>query len=188
MYIIQNYFICRPSDFTVSEGAGIDPRTNLPTPKWPQTSQTSLISFLVQPGRWKSIPKSHHHTYCVAPMTCRLQQSFSHFSTDLTLYNNRVRRSSTLYNNSQFVLYTLYPNLYSTSEVSQFVLYKYFLICLYQTFPVCPEQIYPNLSSANFFTNLSWTNSSQSVLSLYSYTIWRIEKYWFVTDLFENWF
>jgi hypothetical protein len=27
-----------------------------------------------------------------------------------------------------------------------------------------------------------------SLLSLYSYTICRIEKYWFVTDFFENWF
>jgi hypothetical protein len=26
------------------------------------------------------------------------------------------------------------------------------------------------------------------ILSLHSYTIWRIEKYWFVTDLFDNWF
>jgi hypothetical protein len=27
MYFIQNCFICRPSDFTVSEGAGIEPMT-----------------------------------------------------------------------------------------------------------------------------------------------------------------
>ncbi len=27
-----------------------------------------------------------------------------------------------------------------------------------------------------------------TVLSLYSYTIWRIEKYWFVTDFFADWF
>jgi hypothetical protein len=27
MYVIQHCFICRPSDFTVSEDAGIEPRT-----------------------------------------------------------------------------------------------------------------------------------------------------------------
>jgi hypothetical protein len=27
MYVIQNCFICSPSDFTVSEDAGIEPRT-----------------------------------------------------------------------------------------------------------------------------------------------------------------
>jgi hypothetical protein len=45
MYFIQHYFICRPSDFTVAENAGIEPRA-VATLAWrsdPLTTQLDLI-------------------------------------------------------------------------------------------------------------------------------------------------
>ncbi len=57
----------------------------------------------------------------------------------------------------------------------------------------CPGSLRDTRYSCHFVSNwriLVWDffSTVSLFLSLYSYTIWRIEKYWFVTDLFENWF
>ncbi len=44
MYVIQHYFICRPSDSTMSQDAGIEPRTLA----WqPNALTTRLVSFIL---------------------------------------------------------------------------------------------------------------------------------------------
>jgi hypothetical protein len=47
MYNIQYCFICRPSDFTVSEDAGIEPRTQLRLRHWLSDALTTRLDLIL---------------------------------------------------------------------------------------------------------------------------------------------
>jgi hypothetical protein len=52
MYVIQHYFICRPSDSTLSEDAGIEPRT--------------FATLALTVRRFNHLPRSHQSNICTA--------------------------------------------------------------------------------------------------------------------------
>jgi hypothetical protein len=51
-YLIQHCLICRPSDFTVSEDAGIEPKAVLRLRLWQSDALTTWLGVAINPNRF----------------------------------------------------------------------------------------------------------------------------------------
>jgi hypothetical protein len=83
MYFIQHCFICRPSDSTVSEDAGIEPNTVATSALAVRRSSYSGTSHPHSATSHPHLATSHPHSACISPTLGCISSTLGYISSTL---------------------------------------------------------------------------------------------------------